>query len=398
MDDMPNYSAILSSDPDFYAACVQDDGSIGGLFGFYEEGYPPNGGAWIRQDYLNEIGYEGVPTTYDELYEVLTKFKTELGLPAAITFPYCANWQGNYLSAGYDIATNVGKSTMSPFFQIDGTVYYGYAEDACYDYVSMLNKWYSEGLVYADFVAVEMPIMTASQIDDIGCGFAGLGNVSQYAEQTNCENYALTALPAMKLTEDQVTHFTDSQSRLINEATIITTECADPELACKYYDYWYSEEGSILLNYGVEGESWEYNEDGEPQLLESIFDNSNTTDQNLMLNAKQRGSFVVAWDRTFFSYNEAQMNALEVWGACDDAYDLPAVLALSTEEQSVVSAKYTDIETAVLENLAKFITGDRPMSEWSSFVSTLYDMGLDEVIAAYQSAFDRYNARAAEAA
>lgn len=43
----------------------------------------------------------------------------------------------------------------------------------------------------------------------------------------------------------------------------ITSSCKNPELAIEWCDYWYGEEGYYLLNFGVEGESYDM-VDGKP--------------------------------------------------------------------------------------------------------------------------------------
>ena len=53
----------------------------------------------------------------------------------------------------------------------------------------------------------------------------------------------------------------------------ITTSCKNPELAAKWLDYQYSDEGCFLNWYGTEGESWTYGADGTPQFTELITNN-----------------------------------------------------------------------------------------------------------------------------
>ena len=45
------------------------------------------------------------------------------------------------------------------------------------------------------------------------------------------------------------------------------------------------------------------------------------------------------------------------------------------------------------EHVLKFATGEEDMSQYESFVSTLYDMGMQEAIDLKQAAYDRYAAR-----
>ena len=58
------------------------------------------------------------------------------------------------------------------------------------------------------------------------------------------------------------------------------------------------------------------------------------------------------------------------------------------------AAAYTtliaDLSTYMAEHVLKFVVGDEDMSGYSDFVSTLYDMGMQEAIDYRQAAYDRY--------
>ena len=57
---------------------------------------------------------------------------------------------------------------------------------------------------------------------------------------------------------------------------------------------------------------------------------------------------------------------------------------------------YTDISTYAAEQIGKFLIGESSLDEnWDSFVSTIASMGIDQVVAAYESAGDRYFGRIA---
>ena len=67
-----------------------------------------------------------------------------------------------------------------------------------------------------------------------------------------------------------------STSTLTGQGTFsITSSCPDVELAVSVLDWRYSEEGSFLFNYGIEGISFEYDANGEPQYTDLIVKNEN---------------------------------------------------------------------------------------------------------------------------
>ena len=79
----------------------------------------------------------------------------------------------------------------------------------------------------------------------------------------------------------------------------------------------------------------------------------------------------------------------------DDAYTLDAsVLALKTEEADTINRVSGDIVTYLEESNVKFITGAlNTASDFDAFIETLKDMGIQDMIDAYQAAYDRYLAR-----
>jgi len=65
-------------------------------------------------------------------------------------------------------------------------------------------------------------------------------------------------------------------------------------------------------------------------------------------------------------------------------------IAIGTEEENkIYTEKWPDIETFVKENVVKFITGNRPLTEWNSYVDTLKQMGIEDVVAVKQAWYDR---------
>lgn len=63
-----------------------------------------------------------------------------------------------------------------------------------------------------------------------------------------------------------------------------------------------------------------------------------------------------------------------------------------TEEENIQLSTYTtDIGAYTDEQVIKFITGARPISDWDAYVSTLNKMHLDKYLTIYQAAYDRWN-------
>ena len=49
-------------------------------------------------------------------------------------------------------------------------------------------------------------------------------------------------------------------------AFALSSTCKNPEAACRWVDYFYSPEGSLFFRYGIEGETYYFDENGYPQM------------------------------------------------------------------------------------------------------------------------------------
>lgn len=70
------------------------------------------------------------------------------------------------------------------------------------------------------------------------------------------------------------------------------------------------------------------------------------------------------------------------------------MLSLTPEESTEAAGILSDLTTYLEENLIKFLIGDLDMDkDWDTFRDTVESMGLEDVVAIYQAAYDRYLTR-----
>ena len=79
--------------------------------------------------------------------------------------------------------------------------------------------------------------------------------------------------------------------------------------------------------------------------------------------------------------------------ACDNEYYISDSLTLNEEELEVYNSVMTEVMTYVQEMQVKFILGIESFDNYDGFIQKIKDMGVDQAINAYQTAYDRYNAR-----
>ncbi len=230
-------------------------------------------------------------------------------------------------------------------------------------------------------------------MDKYGLFVTAITQMGDWALNSASENCTLVGAYDPVQAEGDALHIRWQSELVTGEGVAISAACPEPELAAAYLDYWYSEEGYLLLNYGIEGETYTF-VDGVPTYTEFVTDNPDGYTLTDMTNAytKTRGAFLVSWERNLVAYTDAQVEAMDIWAYSDNAYAIPNSATLNTEENELYTAYYNDCITYVQETLPAFICGNLALNEetWAEYIATLESMGIQNCIDAKQSALDRF--------
>lgn len=396
---LPNYKAALESDPEYTRGVTNDDGTIPAFFLLTDVSRAAYGPV-IRQDWLDELEMEK-PVTYDDYYDVLTAFKTVLGADGPLAVSQCGIPYANYLIAGYDVIGHTSPwSAYGLFTNRDGTVVFSPATDNFYQYVEMMNKWYSEGLVQADFMVGNNPMFVDAEkvyTGQVGIFYEASGNIASYNAMD--DSIEIAAIADAKQTADQQLHIRSSAGRVsaTNSMAISTTvDNAKLETVARWLDYIYSEEGQLLANYGVEDLSFVYDAGGTPQFTELITNNPDglSIDSALYVYALPNNLVgLMQSGRTDGANNALQQEALALWNEPDASYLYPTRATMTDDENEEFSLLYADIETYISENVVKFIKGERSMSEWNAFAASFDEMNINRCVEIKQAVLERYISR-----
>ena len=392
---MPNYLAVLDSNIDYKLAAYTDAGAIVEFYRF-EIGTEQNVGPVIRKDWLDELGME-IPETYDEYYDVLSAFKTELDCEAPLLMPYTG--LTNYFSLGYGVPADLRNGL---FYVVDDVVKYAGMEQEYYDYVELMSKWFADGLIDQDFLSrttTTDPDMGLISSNDAGIWTANVLMFDMYKDMVDDPDFAITGTTYPKQSQD-------SPMMYLNEAMVtgtgytVTTDCHDVETCLKWIDYWYSEEGTFLANYGIEGVSFEYDESGNAHLNEAILQSPIGLPSSLTCSIyiTSGGPYVNDCFRLQYYFGDLQKTAMESWDNSDETFcsqGYPSAAGLTTEEAESYTAIMSDIETYMEETITSVLVGNAPVSDLETVAENLTAMEIEEAIALMQAAYDRYLAKAA---
>ena len=392
-DYAPDYWDLISQE-DVYPIVSDENGS---MIAFYELGYEDslnNNGVVVRGDLLEEQGLD-VPVTYDEYEDALLALKTAYDLEAPIYMNADSGGDG-WLASGmyvqYDLTLDA-----------EGNVIYGPIEDAYRDYLKIASRWYEEGLFNENFY-VESATSGDEAIEYLSAGKSVLG----FMDGESIPNVDLTEsggylVPGHmpRVNEDDQIHLTSGITNKVNTSVgwMLGARSTEDEIqsACMLINYFYTEEGSLFAGYGVEGVTFEYQEDGTPWYTELITDNPDGLSQTQSV-VHHLGNNVPSLT-DFAIYNISVLTYLDefvdVWGEADNTWAMPQV-TLTIEESEEYSAVATDVETYLDETLMKFIRGDMDINDdavWQEYLDTLDALGVNTMIEIYQAALNRFNAR-----
>ncbi len=387
----PNYFAFMEEHPDWNKNSLTDSGKRYGMYRVYDTPLVTESGLAVRQDFLDKLGMDR-PVTYDDWYEMLKGFKS-LGCSTPLYLMANGATTQNEMSAGYGVAQS--------FYQEDGVVKYGPIEEGWKEYLTMMNKWYSEGLFDQDFMArtgsstsVDTELLYN---DNIGAFVTWTTRCDNNYVQRGAQNpdFMLVGVTPPVKNEGDVPHLR-GDDLLTSYVCSFSATSEHLKEAIMWQDYRYEYDNAQDAQYGLDdGRSFNYDESGK-RILSYDFRYSNPE-------GVSSSAFFAKYafkdpPRTFPEFQwdiflPLQDESMKAWGSTPYDWNMPANITLTADEGNTFATITADITTYVDECNVKFITGSMSLDEFDSFVETIKGMGIDEAIAIQQAALDRYNAR-----
>lgn len=400
---MPTYNALRTSIPALEKDTTTDDGRLVAIYTLasnFGEVSPERvwDGLCIRKDWLDELNMP-MPVTIDDWHETLKAFKDNFNCEAPLLIG---------ATNGYDLSHNFlsAYGVLGEFFQVDGVVKFGPLEEGYKQWVELFRDWYAEGLIDPNFTNNDATFTGSA--DYIGTGRAGASaaiwgvTADTYKLQgyTDDEDFFLSGVTTPVLNEGDAPQMGSSTNEMTKETLVVTTNCKDVELACRWLDYWYDHDNMVLQSLGVENETYYQDETGEYYVTDSVYER---VEAGEFPSVQELFSSYTLMTSAFGLYNWRMLNVTARGNRALEAYDfwdqshfdltLPTHMTMTTEDTVAFNTKYTSIKTLVQENTIKLITGTQSMDTYDTFIQTLYDYGIEECIAYKQAALDRYNAR-----
>lgn len=388
----PNIKKFWEEHPGLKEAIAAYDGN------YYYIPYLPDGkygrAYFIRQDWLDALGL-AQPDTVDELYDVLVAFRDQdpngNGMKDEVPF-FARNWEEAIRLVTLWDARTSGSDTFHDFMVQDGQVVHPYAQEAYRDGLANVAQWYEEGLIDPEVFTRGSSAREYLLSENLG------GMTHDWFASTSGYNVAL---------EGKVDGFnfipflppkTPSGKRIEEHRRIpikpdgwaISHSNENPVETIKYFDFWFSEQGSLLSNFGVEGVHYDMI-DGEPIYKDAVLSSGEPVNAQMWAAGAQiqRGypqDYRYEWQWT----RDSARRGIELYDQHDLLVDQFLGVAFTKDEQEVYDKYWPSIRTYMLERQQAWVLGSGDIKEdWADYMETLNDMGLQDVLEVMNSAYAR---------
>ena len=392
----------------------QDDPGIYQLSysGVNQKTLTTGGSCQIQWAALKENDYK-YPKTLDEYEKMIKSYlaahpKTEDGLDMIGITMSASDWHwmitlGNPAGLIADASPDNGQWIIDDEYN----VHYKHVTDEEKEYFKWLCRMYNEGILDPNF---------ATQTDDDYIAKVASGRVVAITDAewhySQCEatlvadgkvDQTYVGLP-VTLREDQVEKALLYQGTTVGWGMAITKSCEDPVRAIKFLDYLCSDEGQILYHWGIEGENYFLDDDGQPYRTdEEVAKAQSDPDYAKNTGIDNYTGFPIygtgsysedgfpytptTKESVIANYNEAEKAGCEAMGfemltdmfAQPEEFDLLPYSALWAYQQpQELAEKQTILDEIAWPGLVKCVTGteDEFDGNWETMVNDLTNNGL----------------------
>ena len=415
---VPNYYNLIANNEYINRALVLTDGSIA-AFCHVEESTARNAysGYAIRKDWLDRLNLE-VPKTIDELHDALVAFKEQ-----------DANGNGDpndEIPMSDRVTLNLIKELGSAwgliynYPQLDpetGKVtYWTEINDGknFRDFAMTMRQWYAEGLIDPSFTSNTQTEINSQVTSDIQGfwhtntnrfpGYYTLlkDTVASYADSSAVKLEPLPRFPYVYAEGADAKRYTQAVNlknwAAAAEGNVITSAAVKEgkvDKILELFNYMYSEEGTTLISWGVEGVSFDYDADGNKVWKEVVLNNEGglSSDTVMQYCIPTRGEFpkimdLEAWMTVDCSHEDGQRE-LEYNYSADKDLIIPNIL-LTGEDAETYTMIMNDVNTSIAETFLSVVIGNKDEAAIDELFNTIDRMGIEKAIEIYSRVYENY--------
>ena len=397
---MPNLTAIFEKEPELKAAAQNRDGEIYSLVKKLPLRPKVANAMYINKEWLDNLGLS-MPTTYEELADVLKAFKEQDadgdGDPNnEIPYTNAGSLSGDLSNLLAPFGTIVSRT--GNFMQIDasGNPAFVPITDHYKEAVKWAHELYASGCLDQEYFTQDSSMASAKRMAEggsqTGLVFAWTADAEMGENAGQFELCEAVAGPDGNRYVESDPTFLD----IANRELIITTQCKNPDKLLQWADDFYTDLVSLQTYYGsipdqiadkgdgtyevllpadgttLDTSAWSYSmRDFGPKYMTEEFQ------KNVILPDSQGDGVKLAQDETNAKY------------ASDIAFP---VVSYTSEQLTTLASLTTDINDYASAQYAHWVVDGGIEEEWDAYLAQLDQMGLQDVLAIHNDAYAAYKA------
>lgn len=401
LDKMPHLKKVIEAQPD-----INKNRIDGKLYGFpLAASFAGSGGQlpMMRTDIMAKVG-AAAPTNYEELYEVLKKIKAAY----PDSYPFTAR-AANGLTGTENLLNPITFAFGSGYTTFNGSKVYFEPKENKYKFgpnspefkeaVAWLNKLFREKLLDPDYSTATSQVWQeklssgkALYFQD-NHGFAGSFNIALQKADPNAKFDLLATMAAPNGTKRNLIYAKGH----LSESYVLSAKIKNPDKVIEFMDWLYSEEGSNLTSFGLQGEHYTLT-NGEYKMSDALYNKykDDKTPNYTISSALGLGylGFALLEDtrlgRTF------QTEQAKEWedraGKAEQAGENIRFVSdppFTKDEREKLKQLRSQLDSYLTRNMDKFIMVDGTLKDWDAFVAELQKLGSGELEKIYNDALAR---------
>lgn len=392
---MPNFKAIIESDPTMKALATSADGHIYGLPSKKPCRPIVANQMFINKQWLDNLGLS-VPTTYKEFEDVLQAFKDNdangNGDPND-EIPFGQGYADSVMFFCLPFGTTIGADGTYMMAIQDGQPVYLPVTDGYKEGLKWMNECFNKGLIDPELFTEDTSMRDAKLMSETPIVGAAPGWTADATFGANSGQYV--ALPALAGPDGKQYISSDPEHwNYSRYEFVVTSSCENPGPLLAWADKFYTEDASIQNFYGSFGVAIEKDEAAGTYTVLAPKDGNSADTFAWISSLRDFGPKYVAdgfnSKVTYAAENgDASKLALdtELSKFAKEAY--PNV-SYTPDQLSTLATLFTDLDAYVTANQATWVTEGGIDDQWDNYKQTLEAMGYNDFIAIQQDAYNTY--------
>ena len=398
----PNLQKYIDDNPDYKALVTDTDGHI---YGLCKETPIFADLIGYRVDHFKAAGIDPDSiVNVDDFTKALETLKAYYGKDNPNYYPLTGRDTAIRFASWFGAASSI-SSTESNGIYINGHYKDGSIDimsDGAYKMVETMKKWYDEGLIQPEWVAgtFSEADWEAAMLNGNGSIFYDYYNRAEWFMENggpdNDPNYQMGVLNFIKDDNGNPQKMTVSMKYNDECVTAVNANCSEDKIKTilTFIDYFYSEEGEILANYGVEGESFKDTNGDKEFIVDYQTEEATPAGEKRWSFLSDRFTVCKPVDNeAFFKWNAPLIAEATGRLFTDENLGTSYVLKFTDDQSKEVTNLLASVFDAQMSGIAQFIDGTRELTpdNWAAFQQEMNDLGLSRIeeiqLAAYQAMY-----------